>query len=426
MKRLFNSTARLAFYLAIAIALSGCAPSYNTVMREYKKSEICCRSVAEFGFQKLRMGELYSYIINNQSPAYQFHGDKSYFLAFELPKYEKPYHVLISSYAVMDPMTGGRYLFHPVVITLDESFQVVRRMPDEAWLANIGKFKDIVRAPTNWVFGIQSPLDRLTGQLPITEQNQQEKYVVIHTTNTLLDKQSFFAPRFSYKWGSERMPAKHAPTGRVLVELIEPKDLYKQDQEELSEKYDEVKPGERYQGNGFIVTSPQAMGYWGKDLSAFSNRKSGSPVSEFDFISVKGSGMARAFVKSYYLAPAYTDNLPETWLDVALKAAEHFHKWHFYEVELSVSSELFISGARCRRIDFSGKSTEALFLPQKGYDIICIHPDWENVNPPLIIRIGANYTFGIDEIQDWPNGELPDLPEELSNFYQKVKLIRDE
>lgn len=423
MKKSLNLMVRSSFLLAASIVLAGCAASYDTVIKEHELSKVCCRSVSEFNYQKLKWGELYSHIIDNKSPAYKFDGGKSYFRAFELPKQKEPYHVLINSYALMEP-SGGRYLFHPVAFTLDESFQVVRRIPDDAWFANQGKFKEISRAPFDWVLGMESPFDRLTGQLSMTSQNQHEKYLVIHTSDLLLNEQSLFARRFAYKFGYEKMPARHSPAGRVLVELVKPSDLHKHMLDELAEVYNKTKPGERYHGNGFTVSPPQSAGYWAKDLSEISTKKYRSEISEFDFIRIDGSRMARAFAESYYLGSGYTQNISETSLETAQKAALEEHKFHLDEVKLSASSELQISGATCRRIDLYGKRAETLYLPIKGYDIICIHPDWETISPPLMVRFGANYVFGLDDIEDSVDEESLSLPKELLDFINNVDMIK--
>ena len=413
----------LTKWFSITIILAGCAPAYKDVLIEYENAAVCCQSISEFNFQKLRMGELYSYKINNQTPAYQFDEGKSYFLAFELPEYHEPYHVFINSYTLQDWQgPKGRYLFRPQIITLDDSFQVVRRIPNQAWLANRGEWKDVSRAPGSVIFGMEWPFDRLTGQLPITRQNQREKYIVIHTTKILLGEQTTFKPSIIFNWGATPLPSRNSPTGVVLVELLKPSALYRRLGQQWRKSYQEPAIGKRYEGYKYIVTAPPSGDYWVKETT---KREDPRSVSRFDFISVEDSGIGIAFAETFYLGLAYSDYAPEFTLDAALREVVKKHNQHLIDAQLTITEDFSVSGARCRRIDLSGKAANALFLPLKGYDIICIHPDWEYVEPPLMIRIGANYGFSLDVLQDMPDGEMPAIPVELSNYYEQVNIIRD-
>ena len=89
--------------------------------------------------------------------------------------------------------------------------------------------------------------------------------------------------------------------------------------------------------------------------------------------------------------------------------AKMHHEENLY-VEKYDISKISISGANCRRIDYYGKSKYMFFLPMKGYDIACLHPE----RPELVVRIGTAYVYPLGE-------STTILPKELSDFYKGLQ-----
>jgi hypothetical protein len=100
----------------LTLFLSSCSIPFSVVMKHYQDASICCKSMSEFKFEALHVGDSKSFKLNEESEAFLFNTGKSYFKAFEIPQAGYPYHFLVKSY-----MLGGdirnAYILIPYVLT---------------------------------------------------------------------------------------------------------------------------------------------------------------------------------------------------------------------------------------------------------------------------------------------------------------------
>ncbi|MEN8170695.1 MAG: MalM family protein [Pseudomonadota bacterium] len=397
-----RSRAKRVIGISLLSALLGCAPAYQEMVIAHKSVDVCCGSLSEISYQIVEVGESGSYKIDAKSPAFVFKGGKSYFKAFELPLYQVPYHISINSYG-LDDGSGPKnlYIFHPEIITLDKGFNVVRRIPAERMQvsdASLGETAKISMSAVQVRIGIQ---------LSIAKHNRNEKYFIIATSGKRLGGDTVFSRPFSYM-GNVVM--KNAPTGVVHVELLSPVQRNALLRKKWISVYESIDSGRHYHGKGVAVAAPQNSNYRFKNRSYV---KYGTPTTDLDFISYMDSGVGRAFVKAYYLGTAYRDLSAEQTLAFVQELAEKSHRKTLEKVAIR-SSTIDISENVCHRIDFSAVDPKQSALPTKGYDILCVHPAWQEGSRPLVVRVGANYLYGLDE------DSVP-FPNELKNFYQTVK-----
>ena len=151
---------------------------YTKTISQYKNAAICCSSMYEFTFDALQVGYSKSFDINEKSPAYQFITGKSYFKAFLLPQSSYPYVVTVTSYMVGDNIDSA-YIFCPQIITLNEERVPIRSTdPKNLKLIKAGFFET---AKETW--GLMYKLEM---ELPFTEDNKIEQYLIVLTTDDRL------------------------------------------------------------------------------------------------------------------------------------------------------------------------------------------------------------------------------------------------
>jgi maltose operon protein len=114
-----------------------------------------------------------SFTIDESSGSFAFSSGKSYFAAFELPRYSSPYSITIKSYMMGDHMESA-YIFLPAVIFMDEKYVVTRMLEDFSVLSKTGFFET---SGIRWKF---------EGKVHVTRENANERYVVILTTDKML------------------------------------------------------------------------------------------------------------------------------------------------------------------------------------------------------------------------------------------------
>ncbi len=207
------------FFLCAALFVQACAKSYSGAARQYREAPICCASLAELPVEPLQLGDKKSFDLAENSPVFRFETGKSYFRAFTLPQGPYPYRVTVHSYLVGGYLKSA-YIFFPQLLTLDANHRVVRATgPGSFSLEKAGIFEAMQEAE-----GLRYILD---GGLTFTEGSRDERYLVVLTTDELLQGKTsvptgwdMFLPSFG---GQE--PAKdevlvpHAPAGRVTVAL---------------------------------------------------------------------------------------------------------------------------------------------------------------------------------------------------------------
>jgi maltose operon periplasmic protein len=180
--------ARITLGTLCCIFLSACAAPLETVMSRYQEASISCAGYREFGYEKLDIPDSKSFWIDKDSKVFGFDTGKSYFKAFELPKYSSPYSILIKSYQM-----GGSpaYIFSPAIMFLDERFAVTRFI--EKGIFNYTRISLLETSSweTGWAFALEA-------KIPITPENANDRYMVILTTDDLINgKEVFVSPSFA-------------------------------------------------------------------------------------------------------------------------------------------------------------------------------------------------------------------------------------
>lgn len=230
---------RIIFMGFLAFFLSSCSTPYSAVMKQYQDASVCCKSMSQFKFETLHIGDSKSFKLNEETDVFLFDTGKSYFKAFEIPQTGYPYHFLIKSY-----MLGGHikdaYVLIPYVLTLDEEYHVVRStVPSILRLKKAG-FMETMKETG----GLGRKLE---GFVPFTGANKNEKYIVLLTTESLLQEKIYKTYRTSIPIilpgivsalpGGEHLAIIPAsPMGHLNVSLVSgiPKDFVAIDHREKS------------------------------------------------------------------------------------------------------------------------------------------------------------------------------------------------
>ena len=210
-----------SFWICIAFLLSSCATPYSTMKKYYQEATICCESINQFNFELIQIGDSKYFDLNERSPAYFFETGKSYFKAFALPQ-SYPYQLSIGSY--MHGYFGPEYIFFPQILTLNENYKVVRLTDQNHFrLRRIGYFEN---GKPIW-----GPPYKIEGQISFTEENKNEKYLIIFTTNELLKGKTSissmsFYPMYIHGVGIIHLPLSnvevsvpYSPVGRIRVSV---------------------------------------------------------------------------------------------------------------------------------------------------------------------------------------------------------------
>jgi len=129
-------------------------------------SKVCCTNPQDIQYKSLKLNGSEKFDINDKSTVYNLSTGKSYFLAFELPKSDKPYKLIIESHF---PLASS--IFYPNVIVMDKKFeneiessQIAFEMTDNALQKNV-----------------------LKASIKITP-NGNQRYLLINTTDSLMKK----------------------------------------------------------------------------------------------------------------------------------------------------------------------------------------------------------------------------------------------
>lgn len=392
--------------LLATLSLSACAPSYRDAISSHREASACCRSLADIAYQPLRVGQSTTHPINASSPLFEFSGGRSFFGAFALPVFTGQYHLVVSSHALDDGAGPQQmYLFRPVAVTLDENFQVVRRLEADAFRVEKAGFSETAK------LSMSASQIRVIGRLGFTQANAQERYLIVLTEQEVLDELTQYIGTDSYGF-SYTIDVHNAPTGIVRVSALTTPELFRGAAQRAADRYESAVPGQRYSGIWFDVAPPDDRDYLFVDKSTSEQDRT---LADLNFVCLRGEKFANAFVQSYFLGRFFEDLDADGTLAVALDAAvrEHREKLHDARYE---NSTLTLAGAQCRRIDVSGRLKSMLSLPISGYDILCIHPAWAGKAHPLVVRIGANHLRSAES-------DPLDLPPELDTFYRNVRFL---
>ncbi len=202
------------FLVLICLLLISCTASIETVRKAYEEAPSCCKKFSEFRYEKIEIGKGRNFYLKASTPAARFSTGKSFFKAFELPDFSRPYRITVRSYFVGDRPEKS-YIFFPVVIFLDKKFEVTREVREDAF-ENMESF-----------FGFRRGL---FAEIPVKEENAEDKYMIILTTEDLLKETTLlkvpntiplFLPGLAgaIPIGWRYIEVPNAPLGRLKVEL---------------------------------------------------------------------------------------------------------------------------------------------------------------------------------------------------------------
>jgi hypothetical protein len=131
---------RRAAAACAALAIAGCATPGRDVVAsgqaDLAAAPMCCESLAQAPRQPLPVGKEPAIVtIDKKSPAWSFGGNKAFFVLYELPPFDKPYSLTVTSQATA--AIGDLALLIPRVALYGEAFQPLRFF-DEKTLRNRG------------------------------------------------------------------------------------------------------------------------------------------------------------------------------------------------------------------------------------------------------------------------------------------------
>lgn len=227
MGRAFSLPRHAVLPIAMALALSlaaGCATPRASVMEAFAAAPICCRTIGEFRFDPLSIGDTVRFDLGAGSPAFAFDTGKSYFRAFELPPAVRSYSVRIQSFMMGDHINSA-YLFFPHVVTLDARFGVVRSLAPEAFELRRASYAET--AAETW--GLPWKLE---GSVRFDAENRAERYLVVLTTDELLGRSTstetlrivpVILPGIvtAIPTTKEQVAVPHTPAGHLNVSVLE-------------------------------------------------------------------------------------------------------------------------------------------------------------------------------------------------------------
>ncbi|GGA79069.1 maltose operon protein MalM [Neiella marina] len=184
-------------------------PSASGLVTSLSQAQSCCASIADLPFQPVELDSITDVLIDQNSPAFEFHTGKSYFAAFKLPENVPTFSVFIQSRA-------KNSVFSPSVLLLDANRTPVRVIP--ASVAQYTPAEMLDPDSLDMSFNIErSYLDN-----PKTEY-----YLVIMTTpSDMAGQTQLIHPAKTFAKRSNTVPpdiddpiARHSPGGLVKLEL---------------------------------------------------------------------------------------------------------------------------------------------------------------------------------------------------------------
>ncbi len=148
-------------------------PSRDGAIKKLQSATPCCKSWSELPFKTALPDEPVDYVFDADSPVAEIDGQRTHFLAFVLPPFEKPYRVLFKAEPSARHLQSS-YLFAPTVTVLDAQFQPLRS-EDVKLCEYIGW-----RPALSGAFG------------SFTVDDKQAKYLVITTSNAQLQASTYW------------------------------------------------------------------------------------------------------------------------------------------------------------------------------------------------------------------------------------------
>jgi maltose operon protein len=208
--------------VCLLITAAGCAVPLATVVENYQNAPVCCASVNEFHFERISPEEKTSFDLNENSPAYQFDSGKSYFKAFILPSAAGPYTITVQSYMFGESIDVA-YIFAPQIVTLNEAFEPVRRTDPAIFRLKKAGFAETAKQTWGLMY-------KLEGQVSFSEENRDEKYLIIFTTSELLKARTSLSTMrtipiilpgmvSAIPAGEREVLVPHSPAGRISLSI---------------------------------------------------------------------------------------------------------------------------------------------------------------------------------------------------------------
>jgi maltose operon protein len=188
-------------------------------MNRYNEATVCCSGYSDFNYEKLVIPDTKVFWLNEESKTFVFDTGKSYFKAFELPKYSSPYSISIKSYKI-GQTADSFYIFSPAVMFLDERFNVTRLLS-----RNVLQYHAISLVD----FDAAGSARALEGKITVAADNTDERYMIILTTSELLAEKTIetypsFVP-FIFPGAVGVIPTgrmntfiiPHSPSGKIKI-----------------------------------------------------------------------------------------------------------------------------------------------------------------------------------------------------------------
>ena len=206
----------------LMIEVSGCATPLARTISQYQKAAICCNSMEKFSFEPLEIGDSKSFNLNETSPAYQFSTGKSYFKAFLLPQSPYPYVIVIRSYMLGDHIDSA-YIFFPQVITMNKNYELIRATDPRTFKLEKAGFIETTKETWGLMY-------KLEGEMRFTEDNNDERYLIIQTTDELLGAKTSLSTWRTVPvilpgivgvvpTGTKEVVIPHSPAGRISISI---------------------------------------------------------------------------------------------------------------------------------------------------------------------------------------------------------------
>lgn len=203
----------LCMGVVVALGLSACAhmsaaDRVSKATAELSAKAESSQAVAELHKEPLPILKPMTYVMDGTRPVFRVGEGKSYVLAFELPRYDKPYSITVSS--LTQGAITDSWLFVPRVTLMDERSAVTRTFPEDS-LRTRG------RAVERTVF--------------INPSNAAERYLLVHaaplTSAYVRDVQMVVTQTYSSgpmitQWTSGadvKATTRSAPIGEVEVSI---------------------------------------------------------------------------------------------------------------------------------------------------------------------------------------------------------------
>lgn len=135
----------------------------------------CCNDMSAFHYAPLVAGKTTAVEITRGQGTFAFPDGRSYFRAFELPRYSAPYAIELRSQVMPSGIPFHFRVFAPAALLLDRNFQVLDSFGPQGLRVS----------PARLLPPRAASLDET---LRITTRNAQARYLVLYTTDSLLSQ----------------------------------------------------------------------------------------------------------------------------------------------------------------------------------------------------------------------------------------------